>query len=142
MHEALIRIMVLPRLVGPHRKRQTQRLVHREGVEQNVEPKTERVGASFVARTLRRDDTCLHAAIRHENKAATDRAEDPTAIAPTKSGQDLNLNVTQDVELWYTGAAPNYGWMFTNEDEIDFRLNPPAHTTRGTWILRITYEPR
>jgi hypothetical protein len=80
-------------------------------------------------------------AVEGARGSATDRAEDPTAIAETRSAKDVNLNVTQDVELWYSGAAPNYGWMFTNEDDIDFRLNPPASTTRGTWKLRITYEP-
>ena len=97
-------------------------------------------GACYLYRIMRPKPTPW--AVEGARGSATDRAEDPTAIAPTKSGQDVNLNVTQDVELWYTGAAPNYGWMFTNEDQIDFRLNPPAHTTRGTWKLRITYEPR
>ena len=97
------------------------------------------LGACYLYRMTRPKPTPW--AVEGARGSATDRAEEPTAVVLTKSGQEVRMNVTQDVELWYTGTAPNYGWMFTNEDEVDFRLNPPAHSTRGTWKLRITYEP-
>ena len=73
---------------------------------------------------------------------ASDRAQRPTDVVPCKVGADILLNVTADVELWYSGAAPNSGWMFCVEDDIQLKLNAPAYTTRGTWKLRITYEPK
>jgi len=74
--------------------------------------------------------------------AAQDRAEHPSALGPCKANQDVTLNVTEDVELWHGGAAPNNGWMFTVEEEASLSLVPPAYTTRGSWKLRITYEPQ
>ena len=73
---------------------------------------------------------------------ASDRAEEPSALAACKSNQDVTLNVTEDVELWHSGAAANEGWMFTVEEEASLSLLPPAYTTRGSWKLRITYEPQ
>lgn len=75
--------------------------------------------------------------------AASDRAERPTAVEACKNNQDVTLNVTEDVELWHSGAAPNEGWMFTvEEDGVSLSLLPPAFFTRGSWKLRITYEPQ
>lgn len=73
--------------------------------------------------------------------SGSDRVERPTAMVLGKVGVDMVLNVTEDVELWYSGAAPNNGWMFTIEDQITMTLIAPAYTTRGSWKLRITYEP-
>jgi hypothetical protein len=73
---------------------------------------------------------------------ASDRADEPTAVVTARSNEDVRVNVTRDVELWYTGGAPNAGWMFSVEQDVQVRLNPPAFTTRGTWKLRVTYEPK
>jgi hypothetical protein len=73
---------------------------------------------------------------------ASDRSERPTAIALCKTGEETILNVTQDVELWHSGAAENNGWMFTIEEDAQLRLPTPAGATRGSWKLRITYEPK
>jgi hypothetical protein len=55
---------------------------------------------------------------------------------------DQVVNVTEDVELWYTGAAANHGWILTHEDTGSLiRLSSPVWATRGNWKLRITYEP-
>lgn len=75
--------------------------------------------------------------------AASDRAERPTAVEACKNNHDVTLNVTEDVELWHSGAAPNEGWMFTvEEDGVSLSLLPPSFSTRGSWKLRITYEPQ
>jgi hypothetical protein len=74
--------------------------------------------------------------------AASDRAERPTAVEACKNNQDVTLNVTEDVELWHGGAAPNNGWMFTVEEQASLSLLPPSFGSRGSWKLRITYEPR
>jgi hypothetical protein len=58
---------------------------------------------------------------------------------------DKTVNVTEDIELWYTGAAANQGWMFRVEDQnSQIQLLWPLSTYpagRGRWKLRITYEP-
>lgn len=74
--------------------------------------------------------------------AASDRAEQPSAVEACENNQDVTLNVTEDVELWHSGAAPNEGWMFTVEEQASLSLLPPTYTTRGSWKLRITYEPQ
>jgi len=74
--------------------------------------------------------------------SASDRSERPTVSGACKAGEDVVLNVTQDVELWHSGAAINRGWMFTVEDDVLVRLSPPLLTTVGNWKLRITYEPK
>jgi hypothetical protein len=72
-----------------------------------------------------------------------DRATRPTVILPLTTPGEKVVNVTQDVELWYTGAAPNNGWLFTTEDaEANIRIDSPLWNARGKWKLRITYEPQ
>jgi hypothetical protein len=75
--------------------------------------------------------------------SGTDRATRPTVMLPLTTAGEKVINVTQDVELWYTGAAPNNGWLFTAEDaEANIRLDSPLWNARGKWKLRITYEPQ
>jgi hypothetical protein len=72
---------------------------------------------------------------------ASDRAAKPTAIVRVTAMVEQVANVTEDVELWYKGAAPNRGWLFTIEDEGPWlRLGSPGWSP-GQWKLRITYEP-
>ena len=71
---------------------------------------------------------------------SVDRATKPTGTG--KFGPDapqLAINVTQDVELWHTGAAPNRGWLLTFDSACI--LLSPTHAERKQWQLRITYEP-
>lgn len=71
----------------------------------------------------------------------TDRAARPTAtVRPDKPGERA-VNVTADVELWNSGAAPNEGWVISCEDDTAVRLASPVWTA-NSWKLRITYEPR
>ncbi len=74
--------------------------------------------------------------------SGTDRAAKASAVVRTTEAGEKTVNVTEDVELWYTGAAANHGWMLTMEDpEVYVSLNSPVWSGRGTWKLRITYEP-
>jgi hypothetical protein len=71
---------------------------------------------------------------------STDRATNPTTSGKFVDGQLLTVNVTPDVELWYTGAAPNRGWLLTFESFA--LLHSPTHDGhRLKWQLRVTYEP-
>lgn len=74
---------------------------------------------------------------------STDRATRPSSIIRSAAAGDKVVNVTEDVELWYTGATPNQGWMLTVEDQDGYiRLNSPLWPPgRSNWKLRITYEP-
>jgi hypothetical protein len=64
---------------------------------------------------------------------------------PIRGQADQTVNVTEDVELWYSGAAANHGWRIVQElDGGPFYLMSPVANYpagRGTWKLRITYEP-
>jgi hypothetical protein len=71
---------------------------------------------------------------------STDRATNPTATGQFVNGQLLTVNVTQDVEMWYNGAAPNRGWLVTFDSFA--LLHSPTHGGHRTkWQLTITYEP-
>jgi hypothetical protein len=74
--------------------------------------------------------------------AGTDRAVKTSAVVRTIEAGEKAVNVTEDVELWYTGAAANHGWMLTVEDpDVYVLLTSPVWTGRGNWKLRVTYEP-
>lgn len=71
---------------------------------------------------------------------STDRATNPTATGQFVNGQLLTVNVTQDVEMWYNGAAPNRGWLITFDGGA--LLHSATHGGhRYKWQLTITYEP-
>ncbi len=71
-----------------------------------------------------------------------DRAGEPTATATLKGMGEQIFNVTEDVEVWYAGAAPNYGWILSAEDQDVFvRLRSPFYGSPKSWKLRITFEP-
>lgn len=74
--------------------------------------------------------------------ASKDRALKPSAVVRINGVGEYPINVTEDVELWYTGAAANNGWTVNLEDENSWvRLISPVHTPRGSWKLQITFEP-
>ncbi len=71
---------------------------------------------------------------------SVDRATKPTGSgAFERSAPQATVNVTQDVELWHNGAAPNRGWLLTFDSPSI--LISPTHAGRQQWQLRITYEP-
>jgi hypothetical protein len=74
--------------------------------------------------------------------AGTDRAVKASAVVHTRQAGEKVANVSEDVELWYTGRAPNHGWVLFLEDADAYVvLDSPVWTGRGTWKLRVTYEP-
>lgn len=76
------------------------------------------------------------------NGVAADRAAQPTAIVSIVDPGEITINVTEDLELWNTGAAENQGWIVTVEDPTALvRLASPLWTGQGRYKLRITYEP-
>ncbi|OGV62787.1 MAG: hypothetical protein A2498_02560 [Lentisphaerae bacterium RIFOXYC12_FULL_60_16] len=73
---------------------------------------------------------------------STDRATRPTDIVRIRTPGDVTINVTEDVDLWYTGTVPNHGWLFTVEDPaISLAFHTPLTKEPGRWLLRVTYEP-
>lgn len=71
-----------------------------------------------------------------------DRAAEATAVVSIKNAGEQSVNVTQDVELWYTGAAQNNGWMITLEDQDSWiRIGSPMWSNPKGYKLRITFEP-
>ena len=73
---------------------------------------------------------------------STDHAAAPSAVVAVPGPGELAINVTEDVELWYAGAAENQGWIVTVEDPTALvRLNSPLWVGQGLYKLRITYEP-
>lgn len=72
-----------------------------------------------------------------------DRAVKATATAIVKGTGEHTFNVTEDVELWYAGAAKNFGWLITTDEESGWlRTNSPFWSAPKGWKLRITYEPK
>lgn len=73
---------------------------------------------------------------------SSDRATRPSEIVRVDTVGDRVINVTEDVEIWYTRSAANAGWILTIEDPasvVQFAATPMAQAER--WRLRITYEP-
>ncbi|MBM4071796.1 MAG: hypothetical protein FJ271_23150 [Planctomycetes bacterium] len=71
--------------------------------------------------------------------SGSDRIAKPQVLKPV-TGETI-INVTEDVELWYSGVVRNHGWMLSNEDSGLIRMGSWAFGGRGRWKLRITYEP-
>jgi hypothetical protein len=77
---------------------------------------------------------------------STDRANKSSAvfkIADMMAEQTVNL--TEDVELWYSGAVANRGWIFTMENDATLYLPSPYAPYGGSgkrWKLVITFEPK
>ena len=74
--------------------------------------------------------------------SSTDRAPRPTAILRPEKPGEIAVNVTEDVERWNSGGAPNNGWAFTCDDDTLVGLPSPIWSAPNSWKLRITYEPR
>jgi hypothetical protein len=71
-----------------------------------------------------------------------DRAARPTASVSVKGTAEATFNVTTDLELWYSGAATNYGWILTiDETDAMVRLHSPFWGAPKGFKLRITFEP-
>jgi hypothetical protein len=79
---------------------------------------------------------------------STDAAR-PSALARVTGRGDVAINVLEDVELWYTGGAPNHGWLLSVEDQngqVDcfspLSYGGVEYAGYGRWKLTITFEPK
>jgi hypothetical protein len=75
-----------------------------------------------------------------------DRANKASAAFDFRALGEYTVDVTEDVELWYTGGAANRGWILTSAPGgyAVYLPSPYSPTTGGAkeWKLRITFEPR
>jgi hypothetical protein len=70
-----------------------------------------------------------------------DRVAKPGGVFKIDKIAEYTIDVTEDIDLWYTGGAVNRGWIF-NADSGGIHLLPPySPVGRDQWRLRITYEP-
>jgi hypothetical protein len=76
---------------------------------------------------------------------ATDLANKESASVLVQALGEYTLDVTEDVELWYTGGAANRGWCFWQEGAYAIYFPPPYNphgVSAKSWKLRITFEPQ
>jgi hypothetical protein len=78
--------------------------------------------------------------------AATDRAAKDSAVFKWTQKGPQTVDLTEDVELWYTGAAANRGWIFTMETAGEHVYVPSPYAPHAgggkQWKLQLTYEPK
>ena len=78
--------------------------------------------------------------------ASTDRANKDSAVFRFDKVGEYTVDVTEDVELWYTGAVPNRGWIlaFENQAGPAYTHSPysPQYGGGKKWKLQVTYEPQ
>ena len=65
--------------------------------------------------------------------------------AKSKLGEHT-VDITEDIELWYTGAVANRGWILAieNGDGAFYSSSPysPQYGGGKRWKLQITFEPK
>ena len=79
--------------------------------------------------------------------AGTDRAAKDTALIKVTKVGEYTVDVTEDVELWYTGASANRGWILTLEKDGEHIYLPSPYTVgyvggAKAWKMQITFEPQ
>ena len=78
--------------------------------------------------------------------ASTDRANKISGSVKIPKIGEYTIDLTEDVELWYTGAVPNRGWILTQENEGQraYVASPYGHYggSARQWKLQITFEPK
>jgi len=78
--------------------------------------------------------------------AATDRTAKDSAVFKIAKVGEHTVDLTEDVELWYTGGAANRGWILSreNNDGAVYFPSPysPYHAGGKQWKLQITFEPK
>lgn len=76
----------------------------------------------------------------------TDRANKVTGIFKITKVGEYAVDVTEDIDLWYTGAVVNRGWILTMEENTGpvYLASPygPPQGGPGKWKLQITFEPK
>jgi hypothetical protein len=78
--------------------------------------------------------------------AATDRHNKDSAVFRIEKVGDHSVDVTEDVELWYTKAVANRGWVMAIENQSGPVYCPspysPRYNSGKRWKLQITFEPQ
>jgi hypothetical protein len=78
--------------------------------------------------------------------ASTDRAAKDSAVFKIAAVGEHTVDVTEDIDLWYTGAVANRGWILAIENESGpayFAAPYSPHLGSGKkWKLQITFEPK
>jgi hypothetical protein len=78
--------------------------------------------------------------------ASTDRHNKDTALLRIEKVGEHTTDVTEDVELWYTNAAPNRGWICMIENQSGPFYSPSPYAPRAgggkRWKLQVTFEPQ
>jgi hypothetical protein len=72
---------------------------------------------------------------------ASDRANQLSAVFKYDKAGTQTVDVTQDIELWYTKAVPNRGWILNLEPDTAVYL-PSPYPGGAEWKLQITFEPK
>jgi len=68
----------------------------------------------------------------------SDRANKVSAVFRLDKAATYTADVTEDVELWYTRAVPNRGWVMSLDEGGAYLL--PIYPNGSNWKLQITYE--
>jgi hypothetical protein len=78
--------------------------------------------------------------------AATDRHNKDSAVFHIEKIGNHTVDVTEDVELWYTKAVANRGWILAIENQSGPFYSPspysPRYNSGKLWKLQITFEPQ
>jgi hypothetical protein len=78
--------------------------------------------------------------------ASTDRHNKDSAVLRIEKVGDYTADVTEDIELWYTKAVANRGWIMVIENQTGPFYSPspytPHYPTTKRWKLQITFEPQ
>jgi len=70
----------------------------------------------------------------------SDRANKTSAVLKLEKLGVYTADMTEDVELWYTGAVPNRGFVVSIEDGAIYMSS--FYPNGAEWKLQITYEPQ
>lgn len=74
---------------------------------------------------------------------ARDRADRDSALFKFSAIGKHRVDVTEDVDLWYTGAAANRGWIIVMDAGLAYFPAPYDPAGGGkSWSLQITFEPK
>ncbi len=76
--------------------------------------------------------------------AGTDRANKDSGVFAMAAVGNHTIDLTEDVELWHTGAVANRGWILSPEPNSGgaYLASPfaPNHDSPKQWKLQITFE--
>ena len=78
--------------------------------------------------------------------ASTDRHNKDSAMFRFEKPGNHTVDVTEDIELWYTKAVPNRGWILVIENQTGTFYAPSPYSPHWDlgkqWKLQITFEPK